>query len=116
MSCVSPFTSYTPAPHPHFVCTAVFEFEWGQCCPLGCKFELLVVQRSMLEKSGMYAATFYGDMCYINIMCFTRICLLSTLWETVEVVFHEHQFSKAPQSSLSHYEYRSYTVCFKNFF
>lgn len=71
MSCVSPFTSYTPTPHPHFVCTAVFEFELGQCCPLGCKFELLIVQHSILEKSGMCTTTFYDDMYYVNIMRFT---------------------------------------------
>lgn len=71
VSCVSPFMSYTPAPHPRFVCTAVFKFELGHGSPLGCKFELLIVQHSIVEKSGMYAATFYDDMYYVNNMCFT---------------------------------------------
>lgn len=71
MACVSPFISYTPASNPQFVCTAVFKFGLGQCCPLGCKFELLIVQHSTVEKSGMYTATFYDDVYYVNNMCFT---------------------------------------------
>lgn len=62
MSCLAPLISYTPAPNPQFVCTAVFKFELGQFCPLGCKSELLIVQHSIVEKSAKYTATFCDDI------------------------------------------------------
>ena len=71
MSCVAPLISYTPAPNPQFVCTAVFKFELRQYCPLGCKSELLIVQHSIVEKSAKYTSTFYDDivLCKQYVFC-----------------------------------------------